>query len=229
MFWRFKTVTDLLLQPVTPPEPICPAAPAGTVSAVFILATTAPGNGQQDVRRRYCSAIKSMASLPDRLRQRRFRAAVGIRTERYREAPHDAISLLIISYARNFTTERLHVRDLRSKPAAVCRRYGANNFRARNVWSERTGSRSYGVGEHRVGLNGQIETVSPGRCTSRIALVRADDCCQLFPGGPNGNCGHAKMPAERSVMFDVFGNLLSNDGFTPHGFCLTWRPDVFWT
>jgi PAS domain S-box-containing protein len=29
-----------------------------------------------------------------------------------------------------------------------------------------------------------------------------------------------------SEFFDKF---LSNDGFTPHGFCLTWRPDVFWT
>ncbi len=30
-------------------------------------------------------------------------------------------------------------------------------------------------------------------------------------------------------MVDVFQRFLSNDGFVPHGFCLTWRPDVFWT
>ncbi len=30
-------------------------------------------------------------------------------------------------------------------------------------------------------------------------------------------------------MYEIFDRFLSSDGFTPHGFCLTWRPDVFWT
>ncbi len=30
-------------------------------------------------------------------------------------------------------------------------------------------------------------------------------------------------------MFDWVQEFLSTEGFTPHGFCLSWRPDVFWT
>ena len=30
-------------------------------------------------------------------------------------------------------------------------------------------------------------------------------------------------------MIDAIWDFLSTEGFQPHGMCLLWRPDVFWT